>query len=202
MAHRLAQGNKAFHKWQPYLQCKHASLRRRLELLVSTVFSSSLWLGETWLPTRHQQRHLDSWGARLVARMACVKRNAGEELGQYWRRLHRFGHGLLQLNGGGLGVRRLKALHGYAGHLARSAGTIGTALRTRCLSWWRFQQEAHKGERYGLHPRRFKAWRWESQLEAHYGESSCANVGDSVGWMLRAQERDAWRAGAVAFAGA
>ena len=201
MAHRLAQGNKAFHKWQPHLQCKHASLRRRLELLVSTVFSSSLWLGETWLPTRHQQRHLDSWGARLVARMACVKRNAGEELGQYWRRLHRFGHGLLQLNGGSLGVRRLTALHGYAGHLARSVGTIGSALRTRCLSWWRFHQANHSSKWDGLRPKRFKVWRWESQLVRHYGEATSELVSDNVGWMLQAQEREAWRSARAAFAG-
>ena len=117
-----------------------------------------------------------------------------EELGQYWRRLHRFGHGLLQLNGGGLGVRRLKALHGYAGHLARSAGTIGTALRTRCLSWWRFQQEAHKGERYGLHPRRFKAWRWEQQLVDGYGTVEQPNIFINDGWLEAAADRTSWKA--------
>ena len=201
MEHRQAQGSKTFHKWRPYLQCRHASLRRRLGLLISTSFSSALWLGQTWLPTRHQEKHLDSWSARLVARMGRLQRKPVEDLGQYWRRMHRFGHQLMQRNGGSLSYRRRMALHGFAGHLARSTGTtMAAALRTRCLSWWRFHQEAYKRKRYGLHPRRFKAWRWESQLEAYYGESSCEHVADNVGWMLRAQDRDRWRACAVAFA--
>ena len=201
MEHRQAQGSKAFYKWRPFLQCRHVSLRRRFGLLTSTAFSTTLWLCQTWLPTKAQEKHLNSWGARLVARMACVQRSPLEDLGQYWRRMHRFGHQLMQRNGGSMSYRRRMLLHGFAKHLARSTGTVlATSLRTRCLPWWRFHQETQKGERYGLHPRRFKTWRWESQLEAYYGESSCANVGDTVGWMLRAQGRDAWRAGAVAFA--
>ena len=202
MEHRLAQGSKVFYKWRSYLQCPYASLRKRMELLVATSFSSALWLGQTWLPTKQQQKHFDSWGARLVSRMACLKRSPSEELGQYWRRMHRFGHTMLREVGGSLGSRRLTALHGYAGHVARSAGTLmESALRTRCLSWWRFQQDLCRGNRYGLHPQRFKAWRWESQLTSFYGEAASENALDNVGWMLRAQDRASWRNAGAAFAG-
>ena len=35
------------------------------------------------------------WGARMAARTAQVSRGAAEEIGQFWRRLHKTGHRLL-----------------------------------------------------------------------------------------------------------
>ena len=67
---------------------------------------------------------------------------------------------------------------------------VASALRTRCLAWWRFYQE----KRLRQHPGRFKVWRWESQLERVYGQVSSPFFDDNVGWMEHAQDRRRWRA--------
>ena len=201
MEHRMAQGHRVYHLWKPYLLAKHASLSRRLALLSNTVMSSSLWLCQTWLLTRRQSSHFCSWGARMVAQMARTRRSPTEDIGHYWRRLHRYGHGLLRVSGGSLDARRKLKLHSYAGHIARSTSSIiKLALRTRCLSWWRFMQSTHSNKRTGVHPKRFKAWRWESQLVQHYGEVGSQNTFENIGWMLAAQDRNAWRTSGALFA--
>ena len=193
--HRLAQAGKTFYRWKKYLLAKHASLRARVSLLRVTVFSSSTWLSQTWTPTKQQQNHLNSWGARMAARTAGVRRSSLEDIGQFWRRMHRFGHNLLQKwSAGGLAALRLTSLHSYAGHLARAGPTMAaTALRTRSLAWWRFGQARYKSKQDGLHPRRFKTWRWEGQLEDRFGRAESADTWANVGWMLLAQDREGWR---------
>ena len=199
----MAQGNRVFHLWQPYLLAKHASLNRRMALLSDTAMSSALWLCQTWLLTRRQRSHFCSWGARMGAQVARTRRSPTEDIGHYWRRLHRCGHGLLRASGGSLEKRRLLKVHSYAGHLARSTSSpMKLALRTRCLAWWRFEQSNHTNRRTGVHPKRFKTWRWESQLVQHYGESSSRDVFDNVGWMLAAQDRNAWKSAGAVFADA
>ena len=82
-------------------------------------------------------------------------------------------------------------------HLAREKVTLSSiALRTRPLAWWRF----HQANESVVHPRKFKAWRWEQQIVDHYGEASTPFLDESVGWMLVAQDRAAWRANESAFA--
>ena len=133
---------------------------------------------------------MDSWGARLIARVARIGCNENEDIGQYWRRLHRSGHALLQLYGGSPNWRRCKTLHRFAGHLARSIdATLSSALHTRCIAWWRYRQQRHLVQ----HPRRFKTWRWESQLADYYGEAQTVNAYANVGWMLQAQQRNLWK---------
>ena len=104
----------------------------------------------------------------MIARVARIRCNDNEDIGQYWRRLHRSCHDLLQLYGGSPNWRRSRTLHRFAGHLARSMdATLSAALHTRCIAWWRYRQERH----LVMHPRRFKTWRWESQLADYYGEA-------------------------------
>ena len=139
LENRIAQAEKTYHKWGPYFRCTHVSVRLRLALLASTVFSSAFWLAETWQLTRQQREHLDSWGARVSARVRGVRHSSAEDIGQFWRRLHRTGHKMLSLTGGGLGgpdSRRASRLHAFAGHVAWSVHDIvNRALHTRCLSW-------------------------------------------------------------------
>ena len=66
-------------------------------------------------------------------------------------------------------------------------------LRTRCLSWWRFRQNRYSSRHDGLHPKRFKTWRWESQLTSFFGEVELENCARNAGWMLQAQERENWK---------
>jgi len=53
-----------------------------------------------------------------------------------------------------------------------------------------------------MHPKHFKAWRWESQVAEYYGESELFKQSNgslcpptAVGWMCAAQQRDTWKAG-------
>ena len=187
---RTTQAQKAFFKWQPTLLNSSLPRSLRCRLAAQVIFSSLLWLCETWVPTAGQKQKMDSWGARLIARVARIRCNDNEDIGQYWRRLHRSGHDLLQLYGGAPNWRRSRTLHRFSGHLARSMdATLSAALHTRCIAWWRYRQERH----LVAHPRRFKTWRWESQLTDYYGEAQTVNAYANVGWMLQAQQRNLWR---------
>ena len=170
--YRIAQATKVFHKWRKVLQCKHAALLRRVRLATTTFFAAALWLSETWHPTKRQRRRLESWGARMVARAAFVRRKTHEDFNDFWR------------------SRRRCRLHGFAGHLARTnIRTAKEALRTRCLAWWRYSQE--QGAK--RHPARFEAWRWEEQLTSFYGDAVSHDAYSYVGWILEAQDRGMWK---------
>ena len=74
-----------------------------------------------------------------------------------------------------------------------------SALHVRCLAWWRYEQARHNNRLNGVHPKRFKVWRWESQLTEHYGEEESRDAFANVGWMLRAQDRDKWKSSLAGF---
>ena len=115
--------------------------------------------------------------------------------------MHREGHRLMRAAGGGFRARRLLLLHRFAGHIARlNPGDMATALRTRCLSWWRYRQNRYKSKWDGLHPQRFKCWRWESQLTSHYGEAEGQDFFVDSGWMMLAQNRESWKDSEKVFA--
>ena len=197
MEYRIAQATKVFHKWKPMLTCQSAALMQRLDLTAKTVFAAALWLSECWHLTKRQQKRLNSWGARIAAQVARIRRQADEDMALYWRRLFRTGHDLLAKHGGSLNSRRRQRLHGFAGHLARMEdGVVYDALRTRSLGWWRHFQRHHLVR----HPARFRPWRWESQFTDFYGESATVLLDENVGWMLLAQSRDDWKAMGKTFA--
>ena len=201
MEHRIAQGEKAFHGWVPIILNRDVPRQLRCKLAASGAICSSLWLCETWCPTKVQQQQLDRWGARVMARAGLTRRKSDEEMGQYWRRMHREGYHLLRSHGGTPNYRRRSCLRGFAGHLARSPlSTRRSALRTRNLAWWRFQQDQHTCKWSGVHPNRFNVWRWETPLTHFYGESLSESVDTNVGWLLRAQARDEWRLASSNFA--
>ena len=127
-----------------------------------------------------------------MAREVGTKRSPMEDVGGYWRRLHRKGHACLRTVGGSVTKRRRKRLHRYAGHLA---------LRTRSLAWWRFRQRRFVSKHCGLHPKRFSALsRWEAQLTATHGEAETADVELNVGWLALASDRLGWKGREDAFA--
>ena len=197
MEYRLAQATKTFHKWKPILQCKAASLRKRIELTGKTVFTAALWLSETWHLTKTQKKRMNSWAARIISQVVGERMGVDEYVGDFWRRTYRTGHQTLALHGGSLEYRRRQRLHSFAGHLARdSQGLAGTALRTRPLSWWRHCQKAG----LKLHKNRFHPWRWEAQMEDTYGAFASVFVDESVGWILLAQDRSNWKSLEEAFA--
>jgi hypothetical protein len=45
----------------------------------------------------------------------------------------------------------------------------------------------------GLHPKRFRAWRWEQQLVIFYGEIEEEFILNNAGWLERAQNKEHWR---------
>ena len=194
--YRVAQANKVFWKWRPILQCRNASLARRIDLTTKTVFAAALWLSETWYPTKRQRRRLNSWAARIISQVAGVRKTDDEDLGDFWCRMYRTGHNKLAEHGGSSDIRRRKRLHSFAGHLARQSSLANDALRTRSLSWWRHFQKS----KLVFHPRRFAVWRWEAQLVERYGETSQLFVDVLTGWMQTAQVRTTWRAGERTFA--
>ena len=75
----------------------------------------------------------------------------------------------------------------------------------RDLGWWRHAQAAHaklKDKWGGVHSQRFNVWRSETPLESFYGRVSRKpnEVVTSKGWLLRAQDRVAWKRDECAFA--
>ncbi len=150
--HRIVQAEKTYHRWRPLLASRWAPQKRRAELAIRAVISSLMWLPETWTPTKAQQRRLDSWGARLMARVVAIPPSPQNDAGGYWRRLHRLGHAWMRTIGGGVNQRR-RRLHRYAGHLSRmTSGMPRTAPRTRSLARWRFRQSRFVSKHCGLHP--------------------------------------------------
>ena len=195
--YRLAQATKVFFKWQGVLQCSSASVSSRAALFLRTSMMALLWLAETWHPTQRQRQRLRSWGARMMARVVRVRRMADEGIGDFWRRLHRVGSAWLRRLDGAVNTLRRRRLHSFAGHLARASDDpAGRALRTRSLAWWRYFQ----GRRLLKHPARFGVWRWEAQLEEHYGQATSLFIDEDVGWMRLAQDRAQWRELQDAFA--
>eukprot|EP00973_Karenia_brevis_P062445 8683833-Karenia_brevis.AAC.1 len=91
-----------------------------------------------------------------------------------------------------------RSLHRFAGHAARkTVGTLHDALRCRCLLWWRFRQDVTG--RFAFRGRFGRPIRWESPLEKHCGEVMMEKEDHNVGWLLSAQDREAWRAGETSF---
>ena len=81
--YRTAQARKAYHRWKPLLLSKWLSVKRRVALGSRAVFASLLWLAETWTVTKVQCSKMESWGARLLAQIARVRRGLTEDIGSF-----------------------------------------------------------------------------------------------------------------------
>jgi hypothetical protein len=196
--YRLAQAGKSFAVWRPILLLRKIAPRRRLGLAAKAVFTSLTWLAATWHMTVAIEQKLKSWTARIAARIYGVRPRPAESVGDFWRRWHRDGHAILRNAGGGVAIIWRRLLHRFAGHAARKTdGPVHDALRCRCLPWWRFRQDVTG--RFALRGRFGRPIRWESPLENHYGKAMMDSENQNAGWLLTAQDRDAWRAGEASF---
>jgi hypothetical protein len=201
LAYRMSQADKCFAKWRGALTCSHVSLKRRLALLPSTVWNALLWSASTWSLTKAQRSQLASWSARVVAKVAKVRRRGDMDSATHWRLLHRIGHSLAASQGIEVIPRANARVYKWAGHLARMStkAPAAAALRCRCIQWWRWKQVAFLTEpkiagTRGAHPRRFRICRWEEQLSGKFGDGSAAAIEANTGWLSVAQDRMIWRA--------
>jgi hypothetical protein len=204
ISHRMAQADKCFAKWRGVLTNPCVSLKRRLAILPSTVWNAFLWSASTWTTTKAQRAQIASWGARIVAKAARVKRRADMDGATHWRLIHRIGHTLAAQHKIALVPRvKLRALS-WAGHVARLSpkAPAAAAMRCRGMQWWRWKQfqissaSQVPGAR-GAHPRRYRIQRWEDQISGMLGEGFAADVSSNTGWLATAQDRTLWKAAAA-----
>ena len=197
LAYRMAAGARKLEQWRDILLAKWLPLRRRAALAERVVWSAVLWCAQTWHTTAAQRSKLDSWGGRVFARIQGCRRGALEDIGAWWRGRHRRGHELQRRFGmAPLSSRCLHIAWTWGGHVARMGPShwLASLVRSRSIQWWRWRQARHHDKWTGVHPRRFKASRWESQLSDIMGDGCAELSSDNSGWWLAAQDRQAWRA--------
>lgn len=117
--YRMQQGMNAMHRWKPLLCSRWLPLAQRAKLLPIAIWTSLLWGASTWTPTKAMADRVASWGARAMSTVANIRRAPAEEIGQWWRRLHRQGYRLLQKYTVAPDIVRKLNAHRWAGHLAR-----------------------------------------------------------------------------------
>ena len=194
--HRMARAAAAVTKWWPLLRAKWIPLARRAELISKAIWSSLLWCACTWTTTKAQRNKLRSWGARTLSKAAGIRRGHEEPIEDWWRRLHRVGHTLVERHITNPLVESRLLAHRWAGHVARLPADHFMAQIVRCrgMQWWRWRQEQNGGPlRPLLHPQRFKVWRWEQQFSQSYGDGLCRSVSSNTGWLSMAQDRADWK---------
>ena len=204
--HRQLKANGVFRRWALLLTNQTLPIRERMKAFRVSVANSALWLAGCWTLTKTQSSKLGSWSARLLCRMVSCRRRPDETPAEHWCRRHRKGHELAESFGLNIPQQCLLMKHRLAGHLARSArdSLAHRTLVARDLGWWCHSQAAHaklKDKWRGVHSQRFKVWRWETPLESFYGRIRRKPNKDvtSKGWMLRAQDRVAWKRDECAF---
>ena len=195
MSYRMTAATRKLEQWRSILLAPWLAMRCRAELAANILWTSALWCAQTWNTTKAQRASLDSWSARIFARVARLRRQDTEDDAAWWRRRHRVGHELIHKFGIQLSRLCLRLAFRWAGHVARlpSAHWLAAIVRCRALQWWRWRQARHTCRQTGVHPRRFKATRWESQFSALFGDGSAESTAENTGWLGHAQCRDAWR---------
>ena len=200
--HRMGKAQATYNRWSSVLRCPWVPAAKRIEIMLKSVWPSLLWGAGAWHPTKVWQHKLSSWGARTAACVAGARRGETEEIGDWWRRMHRTGHAILERHGSDPDQARRLQLHRWAGHLARmpADSPSGSALRTRGLQWWRFAQRKHHSKWDGVHSKRFNCWRWEAQIADHHGNGCSETMAANTGWLDLAQNRQGWKHKEMAFA--
>ena len=196
--YRMAQANKAYAKWRGILTCPWLPKAQRIKLLPKIVFLVLLWSSSTWTMTKEQQQKIASWSARMASKVARLRRPPHQEIDQWWRLLHKYGHRILSRHSIDVVKMCRTRMFSWAGHLARMDpdAPAACALRCRGMQWWRWRQQCHKHSKdkwNGPHPQIFKIFRWEEQISQTFGEGFSEDVRLSTGWLLTAQDREAWR---------
>ena len=143
MVNRIQAASSVFEKWRSILCDTKLDLQKRVKCFKTSVLSSLQWQSGSWTLTKGQEAHLKSWGARLHANMLGVKRNESEDMGQYWRRMHKEGHKCMEMYSSSPCQAYKVQKHRMAGHFTRlpEDSVVNQVLNCRDLSWWRGQQE-------------------------------------------------------------
>ena len=195
--HRMNQSMNVFLRWRPLLTAHWLPQKRRFALMASAVWASTTWCAQTWATTKAMRKALDSWSARMAAQVVQLRRLPDEDIGAWWRRMHRVGHQKIAQFLAPLSSMCLQMVHRWGGHVARLSPLHFTAAAMRCrgMQWWRWRQSQHTY----AHPQRFRAWRWEEQLSRFHGDGFSSEVATNTGWLGLAQNRTAWRNAEHAF---
>ena len=167
---RLNQGAVAMRKWSPTFRLKSVNGKTKLNLMVTSVWASVLWGSALWTMTKAMQCAIDS--ARTVSTILGIKRGAEEAKDQWWRRFHRVGHEVLKKRSQSLSNMAERLIHRWVGHVARLP--TNQVVRARAVQCWRWAQQRHTDKWTGVHPKRFKIFRWEDQLCKWHSEG-CTN---------------------------
>ena len=192
---RLNQGAVAMRKWSPIFRSKSVNGKTKLDLMITSVWASVLWGGALWTLTKAMKSAIDSWSARTVSTILGIKRGAEEAMDQWWRRFHRVGHEVLKKRGQTLSNMAERLIHRWAGHVARLPTNhwLAEVVRARAVQCWRWAQQRHTDKWTGVHPKRFKIFRWEDQLCRWHSEGCTQNPWENTGWWKDAQDRLSWR---------
>ena len=202
---RMQKATQTFREWAPVLTNSRLPVEARAEAYKTSVMASFCWQAQNWTPTVKQYKFMSSWASRQGASMKLLQRHPEEEIGQWWRRLHRDGKRFMDVNNLNVVNKVKEAKYNFAGHVARMdpQDIVNQILHVRPLAWWRYQQSLPSNStshRARPHTQRFNALRrWESSLEICWGSCTAPSAQDVVGWMHAAQDRDRWRRGCHSF---
>ena len=200
--HRMMKATKTYNEWKPILENKRLPSEARMNAYKVSVLSSLAWCSQTWTPTEKQFDKMRSWNSRHGSCMKFMKRYHTEDLGQWWRRLHKEGKRYMAQGKVDVVSFVKGTKFNFAGHLARldSQDVMKQVLMARSLAGWRHKQKLQSARPHvrvaggSSHPKRFNALRrWETAFENFFGMREMQNPGDLVGWMSVAQNRDEWK---------
>ena len=143
----------------------------------------------------NEKSAIDSWIARTVSPILGIKRGVKEAMDQWWRRLHRAGHEVLKKRIQSLSNKAERLTHRWGGHVARlpTGHWLAEVLRMRVVQCWRWAQQKHTDNWPGVHPKRYKIFRWEDQLCRRHSEGCTKHPWENTGWWRDARHRLSWR---------
>jgi hypothetical protein len=183
----MSKATSTIAKWAPIFNCKWLNVNAKLTAYLPTAGSSATWLSSSWALTKEEEGKLASWNARRVAKICGTRRAPDEDLGQFWRRLHRTGHRIVKRKGLCLVRKYKQTLHRFAGHAARACADsiVNRVINLRDVKWWRLTQLRAKTARVSAHPKRFNVWRWEERLTKAYGNEWKQTATNRIEWKAR-----------------
>ena len=181
----------------PLLGKRDAPLKKRLELLQSTVAMTLLWCAETWALTVKQKRHLRAVQRSMLRKVMGIRRQPEEEYIQWIRRATK----TAEQEARKAGVKCWLSMHlvskwRWGGTLANFSQDRWAARTTfwRDSEWWSYQPRG--GSSYGARPIRARPGnmlRWECDLRKF-----AAQVGWNF-WQIAAKSSVEWQAQEDAF---
>ena len=197
---RLHKAWRCFGSQHDTLCCHRPPLRKRLELLDTTVRQTLLWGCGSWNLSRRDADKLNNIQGKMERKMLGLAVQYGESKGDWVERSNRRLKILCTLwNRPRWETVYYKQVYAWAGHIARYAIHDPSRLtlhvqRYKDLAWL-----AHRKKRFGsqLHAfGRLKVWRWESIIAKQVPDWMNAAL-DGPAWQQRldhlAASRNAYR---------